>query len=182
MKTEQLWVGILLVGISLIIGAAGCDLELSSAKALPAPLSEVLPYEFDGNSGRLWGADHFEINDRGTIHFVILENVVAPKTGQAFSKESRGATRKLFRRSALRIVISDRDEFQREIGNVYVNELDVSLELIRQGMVWVNFAVDDTNTDLQKQYLLAQSKARESKIGLWSKPNPVHPSEFNSIR
>jgi len=65
------------------------------------------------------------------------------------------------------------DKYGRTVGTIFVDSLDANREQIRQGMVWA-----------YRQYLHDQSlvddeeKAKQSKVGLWSDPNPVPSWEY----
>ncbi len=72
-----------------------------------------------------------------------------------------------------------------EVADVFVinadpadiaGDLNVGLELIRQGLGWF----DGTEFENSELYQQAELEAKTEKIGLWSEPDPVPPWKFES--
>ena len=57
------------------------------------------------------------------------------------------------------------DDYGRIVGKVYVNDLDVNAEMIKQGHAWVfrRYAKDKSLYELEQA-------ARENQLGLWALP------------
>ena len=57
------------------------------------------------------------------------------------------------------------DRYGRSVARVYVDNVDVCAELVRQGMAWVyrKYAKDESLYEIEK-------KAQEANRGLWSSP------------
>ena len=65
------------------------------------------------------------------------------------------------------------DQYGRIVGRVYVGDVDVSLELVKAGMVWhyKNYSSERLLTD-------AEAMARAAGVGLWSVHQPMPPWEY----
>ena len=67
----------------------------------------------------------------------------------------------------------DIDQYGRLVARVYVDELDLSLALVEQGLAWHFTRYSDDQTLAE-----AERTARAAGLGLWREPNPVPPWEF----
>lgn len=63
---------------------------------------------------------------------------------------------------ALKIKIHEQDRYQRMIGQLYVNELDVGLEMVRRGMAVVYHRYNN-----DKDYISEEKKAKLLRLGVW---------------
>ena len=63
------------------------------------------------------------------------------------------------------VVLQDTDRYGRTVGRVYVGNLDVNAEMVKQGAAWVyrQFAKDPSLYRLEEQ-------AKAAKWGLWALP------------
>lgn len=102
-----------------------------------------------------------------------LAQIDAPESAQAFGQKSRQALAGMVFNKNVKIEKETVDKYGRTVGTIFVGAIDVNREQIKQGMAWA-----------YRQYLHDQSllqeeeKAKESKIGLWSDPNPIPPWEY----
>ena len=113
--------------------------------------------------------------DRGilTIRF---SGADAPETGQAYWKASRGALRAIVEAQPVTVDCYKKDRYERDVCNVYVDQLDVGLELIRRGVAWHAYQYASELSELQrKSYRQAEENARQQKLGLWVEPDPMAP-------
>ena len=64
-----------------------------------------------------------------------------------------------------RVVVQDTDRFGRTVGRVYVGDVDVNAEMVKQGAAWVyrQYAKDPSLYRLEEQ-------AKAAKRGLWGLP------------
>jgi len=56
----------------------------------------------------------------------------------------------------------DIDRYQRTVGRIYVDDVDVSAELVRQGAAWVYLKYAK-----YKNLYVLEDEARAAKRGLW---------------
>ena len=165
--------------LTLTIFAGGCGPNL---KAIPTPLHDPVEQVFEGRIRRIWGGDNFEFGERLQLHYVLIRGVDTPKPGQDYYNEAREFFTKAVRGQTARVEICSRDELAREFADVFVLprkegdvKKDMGLELIKAGLGWY----DGMEFDKAEEFRQAEQEARASKIGLWSKENPVPPWEFN---
>ena len=191
-----------------IFGLVGCaDATFGTYRGLPAPLRNDFPYEVLGPATSSIGGDYFQMNIDGTIHFVVIEGIVAPKPGQACFDEAITQLKSLVDHQHLRLHVIGRDSQEREVAFVFVavpavagevgsptidaskstdpsspksaraGEVDVGFEMIQRGFSWF----DGSDFERADQYREAEKAARVAPRGLWVHPNPVPPWEFDTV-
>ncbi|HEY3369401.1 MAG TPA: thermonuclease family protein [Prolixibacteraceae bacterium] len=102
-----------------------------------------------------------------------LEGIDCPEHDQDFGTRAKQATSELCFNKEVRIEKSGVDKYGRTLGFVYVGDICVNKELLKQGMAW---HYKYFNKDLEMAKL--EAEAKKAKIGLWSQPNPVAPWDF----
>ena len=96
---------------------------------------------------------------------VRLGEIDTPESKQPYGQRAKQALSDLAYNKQARVVVQDTDRYGRTVGRVYVGNLDVNAEMIRQGAAWV-----------YRQYLKDQSllrleaEAKAAKRGLWGLP------------
>jgi len=116
------------------------------------------------------------INNKRVV--VRLEGIDCPEKGQAFGNKAKSFTSDLVFGKEVSVNITSYDRFKRAIAVVYMSGNKVlNEELLKAGMAW---HFKKYNQDAVWARL--ETKARKSKIGLWSDPNPVPPWEFRKSR
>lgn len=118
--------------------------------------------------------DHDQIKVR-------LAEIDAPEKSQPFGKRSKQSLSELCFGKQARIEDKKHSQFKRSyeriIGRVYCDEVDVNAEQVRRGMAWT---YDQYVTD-PSMYAI-QNMARSAKIGLWSDTNPTPPWKWRHIK
>lgn len=104
---------------------------------------------------------------------VRLAQIDAPEKRQAFGTRSRQTLANLVFRQSVRVAEEGRDRYGRVIGTVYVGDVDVNAQMVREGMAWVyrKYAKDRGLYELERQ-------AQANRSGLWVDPEPVPPWEY----
>jgi len=76
-------------------------------------------------------------------------------------------------RKAVRIDEAGRDRYGRVVGTIYVGDLNVNAQMLRQGMAWVyrQYANDKMLYELESQ-------AKKRGLGLWADPDPIAPWDY----
>lgn len=118
--------------------------------------------------------DTFRVMINNKNEKIRLFGVDAPEHNQEWGKESREALSKLILGKEILLDIKDRDQFGRAVAVLFVENINVNLEMIRTGNAWYYEFFDKNNSENKK----AMENAKKKKLGLWSKPNPIRPYEF----
>jgi endonuclease YncB( thermonuclease family) len=95
------------------------------------------------------------------------------KPSQPFGKEAGAALRQMVKDKNVRVEVEAVDQYGRNVGTVYVDNLNVNRELVKNGFAWVyrQYAHDPELIELEKA-------ARAKRTGLWMLDNPIYPPDF----
>lgn len=105
---------------------------------------------------------------------VRLHGIDCPERAQDFGQVARQKLSDLVFNQQVRVVEKDVDRYQRTVGIVYTSDNRcVNEELLRAGLAW-HYKQYDNNP----QWAALEAEAHKRRIGLWSHPNPVRPSEY----
>lgn len=99
-----------------------------------------------------------------------LAGIDAPEKGQAFGTKARKVLSDMVKNKRVTVVEVDKDQYQRIVAIIKLDDLNINQEMVRQGMAWVY-----TNYNQDYNLPLLEAKARANKTGLWSQANPVPP-------
>ena len=102
-----------------------------------------------------------------------LEGIDCPENNQDFGTKAKQATSELCFNKKVRIEKSGEDKYGRTLGFVYVGDICVNKELLKQGMAW-HYKYFNKDPEMAR----LETEARKAKVGLWSQPNPVAPWDF----
>ena len=102
-----------------------------------------------------------------------LAEIDTPERGQPFGTWAKLRLSDLVFGKPIAIKLVDIDRYDRIVGRIYVDDLDVNAELVRIGAAWVyrKYATDPSLYDLEEE-------AREAKRGLWGQGTPIPPWEW----
>lgn len=106
---------------------------------------------------------------------VRLEGIDAPEAKQSFGNQSKQALSRIaFGRDVIIRYVTE-DRAGRTVGIVMLDGTDVSSKMIEDGWAWHYKEYDDHPhlADLER-------RAKASKRGLWSDPNPLPPWEYRA--
>jgi len=104
---------------------------------------------------------------------VRLMYIDAPEYRQAFGKEARRSLAELCADRVARLAWEQKDRYGRILARVSCQDIDVNAEQVRRGMAWVS-SLDKP----QESFYIAQRRAREAGLGLWSDPDRIPPWEW----
>lgn len=172
-----------------LIDFKGGKVYLRSAKGKIAPvllsrLSEYdaafvkSQYDVEIVTGKVLGVSEGDVisvrtENANYSHKVRLAGIDAPEKLQENGKEIRHTlSEKLFGKN-VRVEWSNRDNKDRLIGDVYLNDEWINLTLVSQGYAWEHGG----SLVLEE----AEKDARNRKLGLWAGLRPSPPWEFVSI-
>jgi len=111
---------------------------------------------------------------------VRLAGIDCPEKKQDFGSAARVFTSMQIFEYTVRVKVVTVDRYGRTIGWITYGEKfekDLSRELLKSGLAW-----HYTDYDKSKYLQSLENKARKQKIGLWSLPDPIRPSEFRSAK
>lgn len=104
---------------------------------------------------------------------VRLYGIDAPERGQDYGTKSRQFLNDLCYGKIVEVRVQDIDQYDRTLGTVYLDELNVNEEMVRNGLAWYyNHFVEDSRLDSLEQ------QARSKSLNIWSMENPIPPYEF----
>lgn len=91
-----------------------------------------------------------------------LAEIDTPESAQPYGQKAKQALSDLAYNKQARVVVETTDRYGRTVGRVFVSNLDVNAEMVKQGAAWVyrQYAKDQALYSLEDQ-------AKAAKRGLW---------------
>ncbi|MBF0169837.1 MAG: thermonuclease family protein [Nitrospinae bacterium] len=127
-------------------------------------------------------------DDRGKAIRVQLAYLDAPdldvKSGEAqpLHAESKKKLEELTLGKALIVEKLEVDRFGRILGMVFLDKLNVNLEMLRLGLAEIYFPVrvhpERYNAYYITDFRQTEARAKERKVGIWGRPDYVSPYQF----
>lgn len=108
---------------------------------------------------------------------VRLDGIDAPELKQQFSQSAKEALSSLVFGKTVSFERLKKDRYGRTIAVVFVGQINVNLELVKQGFAW---RYDKYSQD--PVLLDAQNSAKASKKGLWADPSPMPPWDWRASK
>lgn len=102
-----------------------------------------------------------------------LYGIDAPEKKQDFGQKAKQHLSSLIFNKEVKIKFTEIDRYGRIVGKVYLNDIEINIEMLKAGMAWHYSRYDQTST-----YITAEKQARKNGIGLWSMKNPIPPWNF----
>ena len=130
---------------------------------------------------RVIDGDTIEVNIDGTIYKVRYIGIDTPELDDtraeycALAQEATRYNRQLLEEKTIRLEkdVSETDKYGRLLRYVYVDDIFVNAELVRQGLAWAKAYEPDTK--YQDTLEKAETEARQDKIGIWQEIQPSPP-------
>ncbi|WP_372714351.1 thermonuclease family protein [Ilyobacter sp.] len=118
--------------------------------------------------------DTVHLESSGQKYKIRFYGIDTPEKSQEFGLEAKEFTHERIFGKTVDVDVKDTDRYGRKVGTVYYDGKDLNLELVKNGYAhwYVQYAKNDN------QLKMAESYARENKLGLWSRPNPVAPWDY----
>ncbi len=107
-----------------------------------------------------------------------LHGVDCPERGQDFFDEATRFTAGLVLGKTVEVEPVSIDHHDRVVARISVDGMSLNEELVRTGLAWWYPYYAPTDTGLAE----LQEKAKASKVGLWSRPDPTKPWEYRDQR
>ena len=106
-----------------------------------------------------------------------LSDIDTPERKQPFGTRAKQALSDLAFGKQARVVEVTIDRYERIVGRVYVDVIDVNRELVAQGYAWVYREYSD-----DAELLKLEAVAKQTGLGIWVDPNPIPPWEWRRGR
>lgn len=113
------------------------------------------------------------VDDEGKESEIQLDGIDAPEFKQAFGKDATKVLEKLVANKKVTVKWTAKDNYDRILGKVYVDETFVNLEMLKKGAAW-HFKRYNKDEVLAK----AEEEAKAEKIGLWKDDAPESPWDY----
>ena len=126
---------------------------------------------------RVTDGDSLVIDSNGREVEVRLADIDAPEFDQPRGNEARVALHSLVAGRDVRLDLIGGDAYRRIVARVYVDETDVSAELVRRGLAWVRRAYEHA-----PELTEFEDRARRAARGLWADDNRVAPWIWRASR
>lgn len=167
---------LLLLGSFILGRASRSPVPIPTATLLPtssplsteAPVLSVVSESFKVT--RVVDGDTIEIEGGEKVRYLGIdtpETVDPRKPVQCFGIEASKKNKELVEGKTVRLEkdITDRDKYSRLLRYVWVDDLFINLELVKQG--FASSYTRPPDVKYQTEFLAAEKEAREAKRGLW---------------
>lgn len=131
------------------------------------------PKPFTGKVVSIADGDTITVLLDKTQHRIRLAGIDAPESTQAFGTKSKKALADKVFGQEVKIEWKERDKYKRIVGEVYLGDRRICLEMVQEGMAW-HYKQYSKDAALAK----AETEAKEAKKGLWADANPIPPWDF----
>ena len=130
-------------------------------------------YEFYAKVISVRDGDTIEVSHRRRIKRIRLHGIDCPEINQHSGRHAKRFTSKLALGKKAKIIKKDIDKYGRIVAEVFLDNTSLNRELVKNGWAWhyVRYSSDEKLDELEKN-------ARQKKLGLWQKENPLPPWEF----
>jgi endonuclease YncB( thermonuclease family)/thiol-disulfide isomerase/thioredoxin len=118
------------------------------------------------------------INNAGRTLTVFLEGVDAPEMKQEFGEIARQHLARLILEKGVEV---DFDQLKGDhvVGKVYCNQIDIGLQVIRDGAAWYDKSSALSLSETERGvYVAAEQAARDERRGIWEVGSPMPPWEW----
>ena len=126
---------------------------------------------------RVVDGDTVHVFYQDEVYKIRLTEIDAPERDQPYGSDSTEYLKDLLKEGRVDVDISGTDRYGRKLGRLYWEGIDINRELVSAGYAWV---YDQYVTD--NSFYENQSKARNSKKGLWEDQNPLEPWNWRKLK
>ena len=119
---------------------------------------------------RVVDGDTIRAEAKGKEIKIRLVEIDAPEMNQPFGAQSKNFLNRLLYEKDVTLIAQGEDRYGRVLGNLFSNELNVNMLMVKFGFAWV---YDDyaKNSSLYKY----QDQAKAENLGLWRAKDPIAP-------
>ena len=164
----------LLLGISVLILMIGSFFGGSYFERQKIKSQSSLPSDISVNVSsvsvtEVSDGDTLKLSDGKTFR---LYGVNAPEVKEPFFEEAKAFTQNLVLGKEIGFEQEENykvDKFGRELGYVFIDGVNLNIELVRNGLARVVLYEKRAKIKYQDELVAAESEAREKKLGIWKK-------------
>ena len=131
----------------------------------------------EGEVTRVADGDTIRVTDGERRYQVRLERIDAPESRQDYGYEATVYLDKRIGGKTVKVEWQKKDPYGRILGIVYLDGVDINLEMVATGNAWHYAYFDNT-----PEYAEAEKSARAARLGLWSGDSPISPYDFRRGR
>jgi endonuclease YncB( thermonuclease family) len=171
---------ILLIALFVLASACSRPAKQTNQTAVREPSNTAGEQTLTGRVVRIADGDTITVLDStNTQHRIRLKGIDAPESHQAFGAQSKKNLSQMIFDTDVTVVYEKTDQYGRIVGKILLNDKDINLEQVRDGMAWhyKEFEREQSATD-REVYARAEDEARNARRGLWTDASPIEPSEF----
>ena len=128
-------------------------------------LNACITQTYEGKVIKVADGDSITILHQGKKLRIRLAEVDAPEHGQPYWKKSRQALENHVLNKKILVEEFDVDQYDRLVGHVYIDDLWVNGELVRQGNAYVY-----TDYAVSAKLFKYQQAAKKNRLGVWQLP------------
>lgn len=123
------------------------------------------------------------LDDKKIQYKIRLAGIDAPEKNQPFGDASKKNLSNLVFQKNVEIEWSKKDRYGRIVGKVLIDNVDICLVQVQQGMAWhYKKYENDQSAHDRLIYKEAQILAKSMSKGLWEESSPIEPSEFRHTK
>ena len=119
---------------------------------------------------RVVDGDTIRAEAKGKEIKIRLVEIDAPEMNQPFGAQSKNFLNRLLYEKNVTLIAQGEDQYGRVLGNLFSNELNVNMLMVKFGFAWV-YDEYAKNSSLYKY----QDQAKTENLGLWRAKNPIAP-------
>lgn len=166
-------------GVVDSVARQATDGRPTASRSIPISRGEISwsapAYDLSGRVVKVSDGDTITILDASQEqHKIRLHGIDTPERDQPYGKAAKKALESLIAGEGVGVDVKDTDQYGRTVGVVYKDNLNVNLQMVKNGYAWWYKKYAPFNDDLE----LAQKHARADKLGLWAEPDPIPPWEW----
>lgn len=148
---------------------------LSALVACPTPLHSDEHAVLEGRVVKVVDGDTIDVQLQSGSIRIRFHAVDAPETSQDHGREASAALSALIMGKEVQIEPFEQDRYDRLVGVVYMRELNVNAELVRNGHAW---AMRRYMRKADANLCSLEAAARDQRRGLWASSNAIAPWEY----
>ena len=119
---------------------------------------------------RVVDGDTIRAEAKGKEIKIRLVEIDAPEMNQPFGSQSKNFLNRLLYEKDVTLIAQGEDRYGRILGNLFSNELNVNMLMVKFGFAWV-YDEYAKNSSLYKY----QDQAKAENLGLWRAKDPIAP-------